>query len=226
MAAETSPDPQAAQFLTTEHFALQGSRAATISDSNGRSSLFVSTLSSSLVALGFIGQASRMGETFLIFAFVLLPTLLFLGLVIFERLLQSAIEDTLYARGINRIRHFYLERAPATQPYFVLSDRDDNAGVMGNMGIERSNLQVLLTNAGMISVVNGVIAGVLVGLALHTALSFSTTLSAISGGVAALGLVFVQTRYQFGQWAKNDRRLTVMFPSDPESAVPTGTPVR
>src|SRR5207249_3212783 len=40
-----------------------------------------------------------------------------------------------YARGINRIRHLYLEYAPQMQPYFVLSSHDDSASVVGSVGI-------------------------------------------------------------------------------------------
>jgi hypothetical protein len=38
-----------------------------------------------------------------------LPTLFFMGLITFERVLQSGSADVIYARGINRIRHLYLE---------------------------------------------------------------------------------------------------------------------
>lgn len=63
------------QFLTTEHFTLQTAKAATIAEANGRSSLFLATVSSGVVALAFIGQVSQMGEAFFLFGLVLLPTL-------------------------------------------------------------------------------------------------------------------------------------------------------
>jgi hypothetical protein len=40
---------QILQFLTTEHFTLQTAKAATISEANGRSALFLSTVSSAVV---------------------------------------------------------------------------------------------------------------------------------------------------------------------------------
>ncbi len=45
--------------LTTEHFTLQGARSQTASESASRASLCILSVSSALVALGFIGQASQ-----------------------------------------------------------------------------------------------------------------------------------------------------------------------
>jgi hypothetical protein len=63
MAAE--PDPQQLlTALTTEHFTLQGARSQTVSESAARASLYLFSVSSTLVALGFIGQISTVGDTF------------------------------------------------------------------------------------------------------------------------------------------------------------------
>jgi hypothetical protein len=51
---------QLLQALTTEHFTLQTARSATIADSNGRSALYLSTVSSAVVALAFIGQVAHL----------------------------------------------------------------------------------------------------------------------------------------------------------------------
>ena len=40
--------------LTTEHFVLQTSRSATITESVGRATVFLSLLSASLIGLGFV----------------------------------------------------------------------------------------------------------------------------------------------------------------------------
>jgi hypothetical protein len=42
-------------LLTTEHYNLQTSRAATISEANGRASIFLGSVSAGLIALGFQG---------------------------------------------------------------------------------------------------------------------------------------------------------------------------
>ena len=96
-------DQRLLQALTTEHFTLQTARSATIMESNGRSALFLSTVSSAVVALAFIGQVADVGQPFFLFALAVLPTLFLLGLLTYLRLAQSASEDLLYSRAINRI---------------------------------------------------------------------------------------------------------------------------
>lgn len=60
----------AVTFATTEHFNLQTARAATISEANGRASIYLAALSSNLIALAFIGQMSRLGTAFRMVAVV------------------------------------------------------------------------------------------------------------------------------------------------------------
>ena len=78
------------------------------------------------------------GTLFRVFALVALPTLFVLGVFTFVRLVELGIEDFLLGRAINRIRHYYLERAGDSARYFMLSGSDDAAGVVGNMGIAPS----------------------------------------------------------------------------------------
>lgn len=116
------------QCLTTEHFTLQGSKNATIAEANGRTSIFLGAVSSGVVALAFIGQVSDISQGFFAFALVLLPCLFFIGVATFVRVVQTAIEDVIYTRGINRIRHYYVEVSPQIEDYFVLPIYDDIAG--------------------------------------------------------------------------------------------------
>jgi hypothetical protein len=64
LVAHGDPRPAAVTFVTTEHFTLQGARAATISESTGRASVFLGAVSGGLIALGFLGQASHLGTAF------------------------------------------------------------------------------------------------------------------------------------------------------------------
>jgi hypothetical protein len=91
-------DQRLLQALTTEHFTLQTARSATIMETNGRSTLFLSTVSSAVVALAFIGQVADDSQPFFLFALAVLPTLFFLGLLTYLRLAQNAGEDLLYSR--------------------------------------------------------------------------------------------------------------------------------
>ena len=144
---------QLVTMMTTEHYNLQTGRSMTISEANGRSSLFVGAVSSGLIALAFVGQISQLGTAFYVFSLVVIPTLLFMGLITFERVLQSGLADFMYARGINRIRHLYLEYAPQMQPYFILSSHDDQEETLRHEAMHTSWWQVFLSTAGMIVVI-------------------------------------------------------------------------
>jgi hypothetical protein len=89
------PEPcsAAVSCVTTEHFTLQGARSSTIAESVGRATMFLTSVSGGLVALGLVATATHLGAAFYAFGFVLLPTLTFVGLVTFERALQSGVED-------------------------------------------------------------------------------------------------------------------------------------
>ncbi len=101
-------DPRAptVSFITTEHFTLQSARSQTIAESTGRASMFLASVSGGLVAWGLVATATGAGGGFFAFGLVLLPTLAFVGLVTFERALQSGIEDLGYARRIARLRAY------------------------------------------------------------------------------------------------------------------------
>jgi transposase InsO family protein len=59
------------------------------------------------------------GTAFYAVGLVLLPTLAFTGLVTFERVLQSGIEDLGYARRIALLRGHYFDEAPELIPYLL-----------------------------------------------------------------------------------------------------------
>jgi hypothetical protein len=105
--------------VTTEHFTLQGARAATIAESTGRATMFLGSVSAGLVALALIATATRIGTAFYTFGLILLSTLSFVGFVTFQRVLQSGIEDHGYAERIARLRAYYFGCAPEITPYLA-----------------------------------------------------------------------------------------------------------
>jgi hypothetical protein len=206
---------QLVSIMTTEHYNLQSGRSMTISESNGRSSLFVGAVSSGLIALTFVGQIAHLGTAFFVFSLIVIPTLFFMGLITFERVLQAGSADIVYARGINRIRHLYLEYAPQMQHYFILSSHDDTILPIENLGpMHRSRWQVFLTMAGMMAVLNSVLVGSFVGLLL-AALTLPLWACTSAGVVTFVVSVGLQQRYQWRQWMRLGRNLPVLFPSQP-----------
>jgi hypothetical protein len=168
----------AAAFATTEHFSLQTARAITVSESNGRASIYLAALSSNLIALAFIGQMSRLGAAFYAFALILLPVLAFIGVVTFLRLVQSSIEDIAYAHRIALLRGFYLRLLPEFEPYVVV--------VRPGARFEAeppSARQLALTAAGMVAVVNSVVMAACAGLLLEAAGLRSLAIPVAGGAV-------------------------------------------
>jgi hypothetical protein len=205
--------PQIVTMMTTEHYTLQSAQAQEVSDINGRMSLFIGAVSSTLIALAFIGQISRLGTAFFVFSLVLFPSLFFMGLVTFERVIQSTYAVIVYARGINRIRHLYVEYAPQMQPYFILSSHDDSESVVSSLGVRVSWWQIFLIAPGILAVINSVIAGVFVGLLLYALFTLPLLACTSAGVVTFLVSVVILQRYHWKRF-KQTEQIPVLFPSE------------
>jgi hypothetical protein len=176
----------AATFATTEHFNLQTARAITVSEANGRASIYLAALSSNLIALAFIGQVSRLGPAFYAFALILLPVLAFVGLVTFVRLVQSSNEEIAYAHRIGLLRTFYLRLSPELEPYLLTSRETRSAP---------SAWQLTLTAAGMVAVINSVVVAVCAGLVLEAAGVESIAIPLACGAVIGPGVFSLHQRH-------------------------------
>jgi hypothetical protein len=231
----TDPRPAAVTFATTEHFTLQVARGSTIAESTGRATMFLGAVSGGLIALGLIATASRVGTAFYAFGLVLLPTLAFTGLVTFERVLQSGIEDLRYARRIALLRGYYLDEAPELTPYLlsVLEQRKtDLPQPPPDAGVKRHRLQVqglwggawqgYRTVAGMVAVITAVLAGSAVGLLTAILSAHSLAAALAAGGAAAVAALAVLMRYQTSAWK---RSASIPIMSD-QGEVPASAPNR
>jgi hypothetical protein len=201
-------------MVTTEHFALQSARSATIAESTGRANVFLGAVSGGLVALGLIASATGFGPAFTAFGLVVLPTLSFLGLVTFERVLRSGIEDHFYGRRIAQLRSYYFDRSPGLARYLFSVPPE---GRLQMQGLHVGRSQDLLTVAGMVAVITSVLAGSAVAL-LAAAVSnhslFYALVFGVPAGVASLAMLM---RAQHKTWLR--ARGEVMFLEEvPEGA--------
>ena len=195
------PDPRSAAvtFVTTEHFALQGARAATVAESTGRANMFLAAVSGGLVALGLVATAGSLGAAFYGFALVLLPSLAFVGFVTFERTLQSSIEDTEYARRIALLRGYYFGHAPEIAPY-LLSDAPAERLLMQRVPGDR--WQGYRTVAGMVAVITAVLAGSTAALAAILIFDHSLAAAVIAGMAVAVPALIAMIRHQDSAWQR------------------------
>ena len=185
----------ATTFATTEHFNLQTARSITVSEANGRASIYLAALSSNLIALAFIGQMSRLGAAFYAFALILLPVLAFVGLVTFLRLVQSSIEDVAYAHRIGLLRGFYLRVSPELEPHLLVVRGSQAAALLEGEGLAPSGWQLTLTIAGMVAVVNSVVVAAIAGLALDAAGIQSLAVPLAFGAAVGAGALTLHQRH-------------------------------
>ena len=149
------PHPADVSFLTTEHFTLQGARAATVSEATGRAGMFLSAVSGGLISLGLMANAVGVGTAFYCATLIVLTVLTLVGYVTFARTLQSGVEDHAYARRIARLRAYYFDQAPELCHYLLSVPAADRVAVQGLF--ENSRQQKWLTVSGMVAIVTAAI---------------------------------------------------------------------
>lgn len=185
----------AVSFATTEHFNLQSARGITVTEANGRASIYLAALSANLVGLALVGQVSRLGPAFHALALILLPVLGFVGVVTFNRLVQCSIEDLAYARRIGRLRDFYLSVAPELEPHLLVVRGRHAAARLHGRRARPSGWQLALTTAGMVAVVNSVLVGACAGVLLQTVGVRSLAVTLATGVVLAAAAQLLQSRH-------------------------------
>ncbi|MDX8142329.1 hypothetical protein SK854_09410 [Lentzea sp. BCCO 10_0061] len=175
-------------ILTMEHNTLQMIRTATITDSTGRAGHLLTTISASMIALGFVAQVVPL-TVLLTLMLVVFTALFLIGLATLFRTVELTIEDVRAGLGINRIRHVYGDLEPSIKDVFVRQIHDDVLGVEadgGQTGWRKTRrprpLGTALGVAGLVNLVNGLVGGVIAGAAsglLGAGLAWSIVISAV-----------------------------------------------
>jgi hypothetical protein len=188
--------------LTTEHSVLQTASSSTVSETAARSSLYVFSLSSTLVALGFTSQSPDM---FMPFVATVLPALFLMGVFTVIRLVDITVENFQHRAGIARILAYYRTLTPDDATFFAAStgrwpeDRKPPSQGLGPI------IAGLGTTAFMVAFVNNTVAGVVVALGVRALLGGDRLGVALAcGGVAALMLMYVFAGYQRWRFANVD----------------------
>ncbi|HKG55890.1 MAG TPA: hypothetical protein VKA85_01435 [Candidatus Limnocylindrales bacterium] len=212
-------DPRALTILTTEHWSLLTSRSLVYNEAFARAGMFLTFLSATLVALGFVSGGGMSGDEFLVVATVLLGFDLLIGVATLGRVSSASTEEFRALQGMNRLRHAYLEMVPSLEPYFSTSPYDDALGVLAIYGATparpspgESFIHGLTTIPGMIGMITAVVGGAFA--ASLVLLAGGTPMSAVGGGVVAAAAVlcalWVAGVRAFG---RINRELDVRFPS-------------
>lgn len=176
--------------VTTEHIVLQTASNSTTSEAGTRASLYIWSLSGSLVAMGF---ASRSPDVYVPFVAIVLPAVFLLGVFTVVRLVDSNLENMQFLAAIARIRGFYRTLTPEAAHHFAAEHgrwpevREPPALRLGVV------IGFITTTASMVAFINSIVAGVAAALLVGYLLRENRAVVASSVGVivaAALLLAF------------------------------------
>jgi hypothetical protein len=148
--------------LVTEHFVLQSARSALTGEMVGRASIYLGTVSSALIAFGFVAQTDLALAPFVA---AVLPALFVLGELTFAALLRDSFQNLEFLRRIQKIRGYYRGLLPDAAEFFDPPEQDrETAAELATVGLGRGVGALLFTGASTIAAVNSVLGGT--GLAL------------------------------------------------------------
>lgn len=209
------------QILATEHWGQLATRSMIWNEVFARAGMFLTTLSAAVVAIALVAQASDFGPEFRLFALLVLPVVLFLGIATHIRLGATLQQDVWTVVGMNRLRHAYLQIAPDLEPFILNSQYDDLPGLLQSSG-QYTDIRpgmAISSTPTIVSVINAVIAGVIVALLLDLAFG-NMVVSTVSG----IGVGLLVTAYLAGVLPYRDiRRLTTEYvPRFPRDTAPPG----
>ena len=214
--ADEAPPQLLVQILATEHWSLLASRNLAWNEAFTRTSMFLSTLSFGVVALALVGQATGFGEEFRLFALVILPVVLFIGITTSLRLDSANYHELICVVGMNRIRANYVRIAPSLAPVFVMGMTDDVRGVeltAANPPHRGWAASVLAATPALLAVLNSTLVGTIVALLL-TQFGLDTVAAVIVGIVTFLVAFAVQA---YGWKRDLDRLVAEYKPVYPEA---------
>jgi hypothetical protein len=194
---EKDPSSAFLSALNTEHFVLQSALSANTSEVGTRASLYLFSLSSTLVALGF---ASRSPELFEPFVSIVLPALFILGLFTAVRLVDSNLEGIIYLNGIARIRQYYRTLTPETASEYFSPESgrwpENQSWPALRLG---PSMGLITTTASMVAFLNSIVAGVGVAMLVGGLLRERRTLPASLTG-AGVALVLMALFFIYQKW--------------------------
>jgi hypothetical protein len=205
------------QILSTEHWSLLASRSLAWNESFSRTGMFLSTLSGAIIALALVAQATAFGEGFRLFALVILPVVLIVGVGTVLRLGMSNYHESQCVIGLNRIRAAYMELAPDLERYLVMGTTDDMRGVFLTAAIPPGTSWAALMFAStplLVVALEGLIVAAVVAIIVFQA-GGGTVLALAVGAIG-----FVITIAAFGWYSNRAVRKSldereVMFPTKP-----------
>jgi hypothetical protein len=218
-------DPRAITILSTEHWSLLTARSLVYNETFTRGGMFLTLLSASLVALGFVYQGGGGGSEFLGVVIAVLLLDLFVGVATLGRIISASIEEFRALQAMARIRHAYLEMVPTLDPYISTSRYDDADSVLsvygpgGAQGPLLNLLHGLTTMPGMLTVINSTLVAAL-GSTVALLLGASAVVALVVGIAVGTAALLTFSVYAIRTFGNISRFLAPRFPPPPPVAPP------
>jgi hypothetical protein len=134
---------------------LQSVRGVTVGESSSRASLYMTTLSSALIAYGFLADTDVAPA----YLGVVLPIVFLLGAFTWERLVQTALEDIIALGGIQRIRRYYATPLPGADHFFPQPVDRTGVNELLDIGTRTTWRSLVFTTSSAVLTVNCIVGG-------------------------------------------------------------------
>jgi hypothetical protein len=191
---ERARDSAFISALTTEHFVLQSARGALISEMVGRGNVYLSAVSSALIAFGFWAQ---LGAGIDLFVAAVLPALFVFGELTFVALVRSSLKNIEFMRRMQRIRGYYRTLHPDAEQFFDPPDADrEHAAELATVGMRPGLGSMMFTGATSIAAVNSMLGAVGLALLAGRADGIQRGVVVTIGILAALALFALHLLYE------------------------------
>ena len=202
-----------AQLLAAENASLLATRSLTWSEVMSRIMAQFTFTSAVLVVLALVVQRSGTDGPFRPLALGLGGAVLLTGTLTSLRVRNASHEDYQLIRGLNRLRHAYVEIDPGLERYLIAGHTDDGDGIgqTYTMGPVRDVTQFLASAGTFIVGVTALVAGGWTAILLAP---MGTAPAAVAGTLVGLGyfVLFLYSSYRL--YAVNERQPgQVRFPS-------------
>jgi len=132
---------------------MQSVRGVTVSESSSRASLYMTILSSALIAYGFLAETDVAPA----YLGVVLPIVFLLGIFTWERLVRTSLEDILAVGAIQRIRRYYATLLPGAEHFFPQPTDRTAGNELLDIGAPSSSRGVVFTTSSAILTVNCIV---------------------------------------------------------------------
>lgn len=214
-------DPRALQILASEFASLSAMRSLAYNEAFTRAGMFLTFLSATLVVTGFLIGSQGLSSSVVPVAALLLLADVYAGAATVGRLIGAGGEELECLRGMNRIRHAYVDMVPGLEPLFVTGFHDDRRGVLafyGDIGSKSFIGNVahgLTTTIGMIFTIDSMVVGALCCLVL-LGLGASVQLALVVGIVGFLLSFVVFTVFVIRLVDRQQEGRVSRFPTPPD----------